>query len=258
MKQYIIDAFTSELFGGNPAVVCFPEQNLKDETLMRICRENGVADTVFAREQGSGVYELRFFTPSGEITLCGHSALACGYAILKFEHPEYPSLTFKTQEGDLSITLQSGRVSMVFPAFSLKPVSITDEMVSAIGAKPIEAYMGRDLLCVFENEETILNLQPDMEKLMQLDGLLLQATAPGKTEDCVSRSFSPKLGVPEDPVCGSGHCHIIPYWHGKTGKTSFVAKQASARGGILYCETDGERVTISGDAIAYAKGEVLL
>lgn len=258
MKQYLVDAFSKSFYRGNPAIVCFPEQEYDDGTFLSICRENGVPDTVFAIDRGNGTYELRYFTPSGEITLCGHSTLACAYVLLKLEHPEYKDLCFKTKEGDLSVRLKDDRVSMDFPAFKLKPVQITQQMIDAIGATPLEAYMGRDLLCVFEDEETILNLDPDIDKLMKLDGLLLQVTAPGTKDDCVSRSFSPKLGVPEDPVCGSGHCHIIPYWFQKTGKTEFVARQASPRGGILYCLTDGERVTIAGDAVVYSKGEILL
>lgn len=258
MRAYLIDAFTNSFFSGNPAYVCLPEKRLGDETMQRICLENGVPDCAFAYEDPSedGVYELRFFTPTGEITLCGHSALACAYVLLNVEYPGSEAFTFVTKEGRIRAGLENGRVTMSFPAFDLTPVDVTEEMVDAIGATPLEAYMGRDLLCVFENEDDILALDPDMDKLMAIDGLLLQATAPGTDADCVSRSFSPKLGVPEDPVCGSGHCHIIPYWAGRTGKKDFVAKQASKRGGTLYCRLEGNTVRISGDAAVYSKGEI--
>ncbi len=258
MKQYLLNAFTDRLFSGNPAIVCLPEERYSDELMQKICLENGVPDTVFALADpgDEAAYELRFFTPAGEITLCGHSALACAHVLLKEEKPGLSAVTFRTKEGEIEARLEGGRVTMSFPAFPLRRVDVTEEMTDAIGAVPLEAYMGRDLLCVFGSEDDILALDPDMDKLMKIDGLLLQATAPGKDADCVSRSFSPKLGVPEDPVCGSGHCHIIPYWAERTGKKEFRAKQASPRGGMLYCVMDGGKVRISGDAVIYQRGEI--
>ena len=145
---------------------------------------------------------------------------------------------------------------MDFPAYQLTPVPITHKMIDAIGATPIEAYMGRDLLCIFENEFVIKSLKPDMEKLKQLDGLLLQVTAKATTTDCISRSFAPKLNVYEDPVCGSGHCHIVPYWADKLQKDTIVAYQCSDRGGMLYCKRNGDRVILSGKAVLYSIADI--
>ncbi len=147
---------------------------------------------------------------------------------------------------------------MDFPAYQLKPVPVTEEMIDAIGAVPEEAYMGRDLLCVFDDAEAVRKMQPDQEKLLKLDGLLLHMTAKGADTDCVSRSFAPKCNIAEDPVCGSGHCHIVPYWAERLGKNEVVAYQASRRGGTLYCSIDGDRVKLSGKAVLYAMSELYI
>ena len=147
--------------------------------------------------------------------------------------PDLKTVTFSTMSGDLIVNRKGDLYEMDFPAYDLKPVEITDAMVDAIGAKPVEAYMGRDLLCVFDDEKTVRELKPNLDKLKKIDGLLLHVTAPGKDTDSVSRSFAPKLNVPEDPVCGSGHCHIAPYWMNKLNKDSIVAYQASPRVGTL-------------------------
>lgn len=149
-------------------------------------------------------------------------------------------------------------LEMEFPVYKLERVSVTNAMIEAIGAVPSEAYMGRDLLCVFDSEDTVRNLAPDMEKLLNLDGLLLQATAPGRTTDSVSRSFAPKLNVAEDPVCGSGHCHIAPYWAEKLGKKNIVAYQASRRGGTLYCRVSDDRVFLAGKATLFSECELYI
>lgn len=140
----------------------------------------------------------------------------------------------------------------------MKKVPVTEAISDALGAVPSEAYMGRDLLCVFDNEDTVKNLKPDMKKLLKLDGLLLQVTAPGKNTDSVSRSFAPKLNVIEDPVCGSGHCHIVPYWAKKLGKENIVAYQASKRGGTLYCRMEGNKVFIAGKAALFSECQLYI
>jgi predicted PhzF superfamily epimerase YddE/YHI9 len=145
---------------------------------------------------------------------------------------------------------------MDFPAYNLTPVPITDEMVAAMGVRPVEAYVARDLLCVFEHEDDVITMNPDQEKVKALGGLLLNVTAPGTKFDCVSRSFAPKCNIAEDPVCGSGHCHVIPYWAQRLNKDKLVARQASARGGTLYCEVCGERIKIAGRAVIYAIAEL--
>ena len=170
--------------------------------------------------------------------------------------PDLKTVTFSTMSGDLIVNRKGDLYEMDFPAYDLKPVEITDAMVDAIGAKPVEAYMGRDLLCVFDDEKTVRELKPNLDKLKKIDGLLLHVTAPGKDTDSVSRSFAPKLNVPEDPVCGSGHCHIAPYWMNKLNKDSIVAYQASPRGGTLYCTKYGYRVRLSGKAALYSEADI--
>lgn len=147
---------------------------------------------------------------------------------------------------------------MEFPAYKLEKIPVTQAMIDTIGATPSEAYMGRDLLCVFDDEKTVRNLQPDMNKLLDLDGLLLQVTAPGKNADSVSRSFAPKLNVTEDPVCGSGHCHIVPYWAKRLNKGNLVAYQASKRGGTLYCRMAGDKVFLAGKAALFSECEIYI
>lgn len=255
MKQYVVDAFTDQVFSGNPAAICIMEQWPTDELMMKITCENNLSETAFAVKAGEH-YKLRWFTPGGEIDLCGHATLAAAYVIIRFYEPESTKVIFETMSGTLIVEKKGDLYEMDFPAYDLKPVEITEEMVKAIGARPIEAYMGRDLLCVFDNEETVRSLKPDMEGLLKIDGLLLQVTAKGSEFDCVSRSFAPKLNVKEDPVCGSGHCHIIPYWAKTLGKDDLVAWQASPRGGTLYCKNCGKRVKLSGKAVLYAESNI--
>ncbi|MBQ2751529.1 MAG: PhzF family phenazine biosynthesis protein [Oscillospiraceae bacterium] len=257
MKQFVVDAFTDKVFGGNPAAVCVMESWLSDELMLKITQENNLSETAFAVREGD-FYRLRWFTPGGEIDLCGHATLACGYVVMRFYRPELSKVTFETKSGTLTVEKHGDLYEMDFPAYRLVPVEVTDQMEAAIGARPVEAYMGRDLLCVMENEQVIRTLSPDMEKLLSLDSLLLHATAKGDDYDCVSRSFAPKLNVPEDPVCGSGHCHILPYWAGRLGKDELIAYQASHRGGILYAKMNGDRVLISGKAALYSEAEIFI
>lgn len=255
MKQYVVDAFTDEVFGGNPAAVCVMENWLSDDLLLKIACENNLSETAFAVwEQDQ--YHLRWFTPGGEIDLCGHATLATAYVIMRFRHADTQIVRFKTKSGQLTVEKKGNLFEMDFPAYKLRPVPITDEMAKAIGARPEKAFMGRDLLCVMDSEETVRQLRPDMHKLLGLDGLLLQVTARGTDYDCVSRSFAPKLNVTEDPVCGSGHCHIMPYWAQEMNKTELVAYQASRRGGVLYGKMDGERIRISGNAALYSEATI--
>lgn len=166
------------------------------------------------------------------------------------------TVTFTTISGDLVVKRNGELYEMDFPAYDLKPVEITEKMIEAIGATPVEAYMGRDLLCIFNNEETVKELKPDMDKLKEIEGLLLHVSAKCKDFDCISRSFAPKLNVIEDPVCGSGHCHIVPYWADKLSKNNIVAYQASKRGGTLYYTMEGSRINISGKATLYSIADI--
>lgn len=255
MRQYIVDAFTDKVFEGNPAAVCVMENWLSDDLLLKITCENNLSETAFAVwEQDQ--YHLRWFTPGGEIDLCGHATLAAAYVIMRFIHRDAEIVRFKTKSGQLTVEKQGDLFEMDFPAYKLRPVPVTDEMAEAIGARPEKAFMGRDLLCVMDSENTVRQLNPDRNKLLALDGLLLQATARGTDYDCVSRTFAPKLNVTEDPVCGSGHCHIMPYWAQEMNKTELVAYQASRRGGVLYGKIVGDRIRISGKAALYSEAMI--
>lgn len=256
MKQYVIDAFTDRVFGGNPAAVCVMDQWLDEETMMAITMENNLSETAFAVKEGEK-YHLRWFTPGGEIDLCGHATLGTACAIMTFVEPQLREITFTTLSGDLTVVRRGQLYEMDFPAYALRSVPVTEAMAEAMGgAVPKAAFMGRDLLCVFDDEDVVRNMVVDQEKVRALEGLLLHATAPGEDSDCVSRSFAPKCNVPEDPVCGSGHCHIVPYWVSVLGKDSIVAYQASRRGGTLYCTQEGTRIRMSGKAAVYSEAEI--
>lgn len=224
---------------------------------MNITKENNFSETAFAVKEGEK-YHLRWFTPGGEIDLCEHATLACAYVLFKFYITNATEVVFSTLSGDLIVKRDGDLLEMEFPAYRLDKVPVTQSIIDAIGATPLEAYMGRDLLCVFDDEKIVRDLQPDMTKLLNLDGLLLHVSAPGKNTDSVSRSFAPKLNVVEDPVCGSGHCHIVPYWAKRLKKDSIVAYQASKRGGTLYCRMVGNKVFIAGKATLFSECEIYI
>ena len=255
MKQYVVDAFTDKVFSGNPAAVCVLDKPLSDELMQKITTENNLSETAFALNDGDG-YKLRWFTPGGEIDLCGHATLATAYTIFRFYDKEAQSLSFSTLSGILTVKRNGKLLEMDFPAYKLAPTAVTDEIVDALGVRPAAAFMGRDLLCVMESESDVRTAAPDQEKLLKLDGLLVHLTAKGQDFDCVSRSFAPKCGVAEDSVCGSGHCHIVPYWAETLKKNSLTAYQASRRGGVLHCRIDGERIVLAGEAALFAESEI--
>lgn len=255
MKQFVVDAFTRSVFAGNPAAVCIMDSWPQDAKMLAITKENNLSETAFAVKQGDK-YALRWFTPGGEIDLCGHATLAAAYVIMRFYDKAAQRVTFSTLSGLLTVTKKGELYEMEFPAYELKRVEVTPAMVQAMGAAPQEAYLGRDLLCVFDSAATVKAMQPRLEKVQELAGLLLQVTAPGEGTDCLSRTFAPKLAVAEDPVCGSGHCHIVPYWAQRLGKKEIVAYQASPRGGMLYCRHEGSRVFLAGHAALYSQAEI--
>lgn len=255
MKCYHVDAFAEKVFEGNPAAVCVLEQYPADEIMLKIAGENNLSETAFAVKEGTD-YHLRWFTPGGEIDLCGHATLATAYVLFRFFEPEASSITFHTLSGALTVVKKDDLLEMDFPAYDLKEVPVTPAMEDAFGVKIAEAWLGRDLLCVTEDSAAVPTLSPDQTKLAALDGLLQHITAKGEKYDSISRTFAPKLAVPEDPVCGSGHCHIIPFWAKKLGKANVIARQVSPRGGTLYCEMQGERLTMAGSAVLYSVAEL--
>ena len=256
MKQYVVDAFTDKVFSGNQAAVCVMASWPDEKLMMNIARENNFSETAFIVKDGSN-YHLRWFTPEGEIDLCGHATLASAYVLLRF-YEDSDSVTFTTLSGELTVRKHDDLYAMDFPTYELVSVPVTEAMCEALGCVPECAYMDRDLLCVLSSEEQVKLCVPDMEKVKTLDGLLLHITAKGHNGvDCVSRSFAPKLKIAEDPVCGSGHCHIAPYWSKVLGKSEITAYQASERGGYLYCTVNNNRVIISGKAVLYSRSEIL-
>ena len=257
MKQYIVDAFTDKVFSGNQAAVCVLEEWVSEELMINIAKENNFSEAAFTVKEGEK-YRLRWFTPGGEIDLCGHATLATAYVIMQFYEKEISSVVFETLSGTLKVHKKEELYEMDFPAYDFKPIPVTDEIEEALGARPIEAYLSRDLLVVFDLEDTVRNLKPDQEKMKKLDGLVVGVTARGKEYDCVSRVFGPKLNVPEDPVTGSTHCLIIPYWAEKLGKNKLIAYQASERTGILYAEQMGNRVKLAGKVALYSVSDILV
>ena len=256
MKQYIVDAFADRPFSGNPAAVCLPDAWPADDLMQSIAIENNLSETAFAVPEGDG-YRLRWFTPGGEVDLCGHATLATAWTIFRFCAPAARTVRFMTLSGELVVSRRDELLEMEFPAYDLAPVPVTAEMTAALGVAPREAYMGRDLLCVLDDPEIVRTLHPDQTRLLALDGLLTHVTAPGTGGvACVSRSFAPKLRIPEDPVCGSGHCHIVPYWAARLDKRELVAYQASARGGTLWCRVEGDKVFLAGKARLFAVAEI--
>lgn len=257
MKQYIVDAFTDKLFHGNQAAVCVLDEWLPEELMMNVARENNFSETAFTVKTDDG-YDLRWFTPGGEISLCGHATLGTAYVLFRFYEQNADRITFHTRSGYLFIRKANDKIVMDFPAYRLKEIAVTDEMTNAFGTKPENAFIDRDLLLVYPDEDIIRNMKPDFEKVIKLPGEGVSVTAPGKEYDCISRFFDPKLKINEDPVTGSAHCMIAPYWGNKFRKTTVHAYQESERGGELWCRLKGDRVDISGKAVLYSACELYL
>lgn len=259
IKQYIVDAFSAEVFRGNPAAVCILTAPLGDELMLRIAQENRLSETAYLLPE-SGHYRLRWFTPGAEVDLCGHATLGSAFVALNYLTPEAQSVRFETLSGTLTVKREGNRFAMDFPAYRLEKVELTEELKSgllkALGAVPLEVYSARDLVCVFDDERIVREMKPDFEALKAIPGLLVHVTAPGRDFDMVSRSFAPKIAIDEDPVCGSGHCHLVPYWSNRLGRTALLACQASERGGVLWCEDNASRITLKGEVALFSEGTI--
>jgi len=256
MKYYIVDAFTDEVFKGNQAGICLLEQVI-DETLMQnIAAENNLAETAFLVPADSG-YDLRWFTPETEIDLCGHATLASAFIIHNYVDPGADRIAFYTKSGVLSVEYKNGLYEMDFPSRPPVQIDVTPEFSDAIGCEVLEAHLSRDLLLLVKDESTVKNLSPDFVKINSLsDCFGLIVTARGEKADFVSRFFVLDAGIPEDPVTGSTHCTLIPYWAKRLGKDTMTARQLSKRGGTLYCKNQGERVKIAGHAVLFMTGTI--
>ena len=257
MKQYIVDAFTSQPFAGNPAAVCVMDRWPSEKSMMNLAMENNLSETAFIVKEPEG-YRLRWFTPGTEVELCGHATLASAFVVLNFYETDRDVVEFNTMSGLLTIRRKGNLYEMDFPTYELAEIPVTDAMERAFGVRPIRALLGLDLVCVFETEEQVRSLAPDQELLKTIEGRIQNATARGAQTDCVSRSFCPKLSIPEDPVCGSAHCQIADYWSCELGRKEIKAYQASKRGGYLDCVMlDNGRIAISGEAALVAVTEIV-
>jgi PhzF family phenazine biosynthesis protein len=255
LPLYQVDAFTTRLFGGNPAAVVPLDEWLPDDVLAAIAAENNLSETAFVLPQADPA-PLRWFTPAVEVDLCGHATLATAHILFRHRFPGRDRLAFSTRSGTLTVTRQGELLSMDFPARPASTVEITDALVAALGRRPARAYRARDLMAVFDAESDVRDLQPDFQRVTALDAFAVIVTAPGKEADFVSRFFAPAKGIPEDPVTGSAHCTLIPYWAARLGRTELTARQLSRRGGELYCRLRGYRVDIAGRAVEYLRGEI--
>jgi predicted PhzF superfamily epimerase YddE/YHI9 len=252
---YQIDAFASRPFTGNPAAVVPLTGWLPDEVMLNIAAENNLAETAFF-VPGENGFDLKWFTPTIEMDLCGHATLATAYLIFEILGTDQTTLRFQTRSGELTVEKSDGRFVLDFPSRPAAPAGIPPGLVEAIGAEPTAVLKSRDYLLVYESEADVLAIKPDFNSLMKIDAHAVIVTAKGDSSDFVSRFFAPEVGVPEDPVTGSAHCTLIPYWAEKLGKTELFARQVSSRGGELYCELAGDRVKIGGNAVLYMKGEI--
>ncbi len=260
---YQVDAFSGKVFAGNPAAVCPLDGPLDAALMQAIAAENNLSETAFFHPEGDG-FRIRWFTPMSEIDLCGHATLASAWVLFEELGHSRPEVRFASQSGPLVVTRGSepGLLRMDFPAWAPRPAAPSRALVEGLrGPEPVEVLATRDWLVVYDSEEDVLQLEPDMEKLKGLDRLGVIVTAkggPASGADFVSRFFVPGEGIPEDPVTGSAHSTLIPYWSPRLGKSAMRAAQLSRRGGELFCEHNGERVAISGRAALYMRGTIYL
>ncbi len=260
MKQkiYQIDAFTDHVFGGNPAAVCILDKWLENDLMQKIAQENNLAETAFVVQRNAN-YDLRWFTPETEVDLCGHATLATAYVLYNYHgHSENTIRFYSSRSGELLVEkVQNGYMVMDFPADDIVPIRGIQEIDKAIGLTPIKTLKGKtDYMLIYNSQEEIEAIVPNFHLLDQLDCRGVIVSAPGKEVDFVSRFFAPQSGIPEDPVTGSAHTSLTPYWANILGKTKMTAKQLSLRSGDLMCEYLGERVKISGKAVPYLIGEI--
>jgi PhzF family phenazine biosynthesis protein len=253
IPYYQIDAFTNNLFAGNPAGVCLLTDWLPDPVLQSIAAENNLAETAFIIQRGSH-FDLRWFTPMLEMDLCGHATLAPAHVI--FRHLGYRDsiVRFQTRSGLLTVNRNGDLLTLDFPARPAATCAAPADLIEGLGCTPAFTAKARDYLAVFDSEQAVRELEPDMAALMRLHSLGIIVTALGEHCDFVSRFFAPRAGVPEDPVTGSAHCTLIPYWAQRLGRSQLRALQVSRRGGELFCEHRGERVGIGGRAVTYSSG----
>jgi len=250
-----IDAFADAVFRGNPAAVCPLTEWLPEEVMQAIAAENNLSETAFFVPANDG-YDLRWFTPALEVELCGHATLATAYLILTRLTPGDDAVEFETRSGRLTVTRDGDRFFLDFPAYRGEEVACPPYLSAGLGVLPRSVVAGPNYMAVLETEADVAGLRPDMAALEKLHPRGVTVTAPGEMCDFVSRYFGPSFGVPEDPVTGSAHCMLIPYWAKRLEKLSLDARQISARGGRLWCEDRGDRAGIGGTAVMYLEGRI--
>jgi PhzF family phenazine biosynthesis protein len=257
LPLYQLDAFASRPFAGNPAAVVPLPRWLDDALLQAIAAENNLSETAYILG-GGGAYEIRWMTPAAEVDLCGHATLASAWVVFEKLEPGRREVTFSSKSGPLPVTRDGTTLALDFPSRPPRPAEGSrDALAAALGGAPREAWAAtRDYMAVFDTEDEVRALAPDMARTRALDRGAVIATAPGRAVDFVSRFFAPAYGIPEDPVTGSAHCTLAPFWSKRLGKTRLRARQVSARGGDLVCEDRGERVSIGGGVAPYLEGAI--
>lgn len=259
LPLFQIDAFTNEVFRGNPAAVCPLERWLDDATLQSIAQENNLAETAFLVPQGEG-FHIRWLSPKCEIDLCGHATLAAAFVIFTELEPERQSVRFNSKSGPLWVRRDARRLVMDFPALRVKPcLDPPASLIEGLGKRPLELYSAetdRNYFAVYATEDDVRAIRPQFDLLEQLHPSGVIVTAPGKNADCASRYFAPSYGIPEDHVTGSIHAAVAPFWAARLKKSQIHAHQVSPRGGELLCEDKGDRVDIAGQAVKYLEGTI--
>jgi PhzF family phenazine biosynthesis protein len=256
IPYYEVLAFTKQHFAGNPAGVCVLEGEwLPDGLMQSIAAENNLPETAFIIDRGDYL-DVRWMTPTVEVDLCGHATLASAHVLLNHRDRKGDAIRFQSRSGELQVDRKDNRLVLDFPSQPASKCNPPKKLTEALHAQPLEILKGCDYLAVFEREEDVAAIKPDFELLAQLGMRGVIATAPGKECDFISRFFAPAAGIPEDPVTGSTHCALIPYWSKRLGKRELHARQISKRGGELFCEDRGERVGIGGNAVTYVEGKI--
>ena len=253
---YQVDAFNDQVFKGNPAAVCVLGDWLPAELMQSIASENNLSETAFLVPQGDA-YGIRWFTPKAEINLAGHPTLASAYVVFEILEPGRTEIRFASpKSGDLFVKKQDHKLVMDFPSQPANPVECPADLAEGLGCQPHETHLSRDYLALFETEAQVAALDPRQDVLARLDCAGIIATAPGGQVDFVSRFFAPRHGIAEDPVTGSAHCTLIPFWSKRLGKSELRARQISQRVGELWCKDNGDRVSIAGEAVLYLEGHI--
>lgn len=257
LTMYQVDAFADRVFEGNPAAVCPLETWPDDELLQSIATENNLSETAFFAPE-EDAFRLRWFTPVREVDLCGHATLASAHVLFQHLGHSSPQVRFLSRSGPLIVERATRGYRMDFPCTPPKPTRAPDALIEGMRHGPAEILVAPDYVAVYESEEAIRELDPDFGRLAELDTRGVLATAPGEKYDFVSRCFFPRYGIDEDPVTGSAHCAMAPYWSARLGKNELVARQISKRGGTVHCEVKGDRVLLTGNAVDFMKAEITI